>query len=886
MNVRSRSLCPDIKPLLLGGAREELIARIVSQERIVLRSLLPLLGLQASGEESRCQIARSPNWENDSDDVSLSDSDGDSAEIDESEKCESGSEIDDSTATESETIIDGKALADSGPRELTLLKCCFGFERFRDAQKWAVDRSISGLSSLLVMPTGSGKSLCYQLPAMALNGLTIVISPLIALMQDQMKKLPACLPGACLSGPLTTLEMASITSDVFNGYIKVLFVSPERVCTNAFRHFMQRINACVQGTGNDDKTHAVSLLCVDEAHCMSSWSYNFRPAFLRIRNEIAYIKPRAILALTATAPPYVQEDIMMHLSLPKDGINVALYNRSNLTLRAHTVDSDEARRALVLELLKSELPTMSSTIVYVWRRYDAESYSDSFKSAGIKSAPYHAGMDSDSRKKTQQLFDRGTVDVITATTSFGMGVDKADVRRIFHCCLPKSIEAYLQETGRAGRDEESAICDLVVTSDDFIIQKSLAHSSRVSTLQIFLLLAKCFPVKLCRDTNGVELLQENTINRDFLERSLDLSNTMSETILSILELPPFCLLRVKDIYLDTVKGQLSDAVTGDEDVLIRAIKQCNRVRRLDLLQFCENRVYSTSGIDNVFGFGPQYDNGFSCSQAYLIDFDVSIFDLMRITSLDRDELTKGFFTLQKSAKVRHYSMQDHCFYTALLPSQNTKNSFEGTASYFEWLWNTAARVQERLMDIELREVNRVSDMWTLAKIIDSSSRSSKGNRGHDADIDVSFLIQQYMRGVNSQESVIIPAFKEFELKGAFSGSLIDEFHNKALLDHALTDARSLFCDVRLKDIVAGFTRQYVGQVGQNAINKVINVKEQMCFCKALYMARIMHGLVSPMIKANTWKETNIWGRYREIPFDQLIQSLLTSFSQFFYEHSN
>ena len=184
------------------------------------------------------------------------------------------------------------------------LRGSFGFSAYRPGQRWAVDRCLRSQSSLLVMPTGAGKSLCYMLPAMLLPGVTVVVSPLIALMQDQMQKLPVHLPGAVMGGKMSTYEMTRVSADVLDGVIKVLFVSPERLCSQPFRSLVAALHAS-RGPA------AVSLLCVDEAHCLSQWSYNFRPAFLRIRRELQLIQPACVLALTATAPPKIQREIMV-----------------------------------------------------------------------------------------------------------------------------------------------------------------------------------------------------------------------------------------------------------------------------------------------------------------------------------------------------------------------------------------------------------------------------------------------------------------------------------------------------------------------------------------------------------------------------------------------
>ena len=345
------------------------------------------------------------------------------------------------------------------------LRNCFGHLSFRCGQRWATERALQGFSSLLVMPTGAGKSLCYMLPAAMLPGLTVVVSPLIALMQDQMKRLPVSLPGACFSGGMSTHQASNLCAAVLDGHVKVLYVSPERLCTQSFRQLIRALrNRSSHGTDRDRDRFAVSLVCVDEAHCLSQWSYNFRPAFLRIRREIDFIQPRATLALTATASPMVQRDIMANLHIhtlegapagsPQDGLLAMSSRRENLGYEAVVVDaadtnandgSWEQRCKAILDLLTASSATSSSssssrtkhkrgdlpggskrsaksvsvlplTIVYVWRRDEAESLAGYLRASGMLSGSvvsYHAGMDTDQRAKAQQLFDRGTARVVT-----------------------------------------------------------------------------------------------------------------------------------------------------------------------------------------------------------------------------------------------------------------------------------------------------------------------------------------------------------------------------------------------------------------------------------------------------------------------------------------
>ena len=478
----------------------------------------------------------------------------------------------------------------------TALRSYFGFPGFLPSQRWAIDRAISPVpcSSLLVMPTGSGKSLCYMVPAACLPGITVVVSPLIALMQDQMKKLPVQVPAACLSGSLDGKDVGRLSAAIIRGYVKIIYVSPERLCTDAFRSLIDK----VRRNGN-----VVSLLAVDEAHCLSSWSYNFRPAFLRIRREITEsLLPQSVLALTATAAPSVQRDIcqVLHLNTDKD-VHIVPSRRDNLSYFTHVIDHEEKRHEKILELLQSfqsssnhsrQTGTKDSsdnsggvrkkldcTIVYVWRRDEASSLSSFLQGSGISAGCYHAGMTPDQRMNAQEAFFRGNTSVMIATVAFGMGVDKADVRNVIHSSMPKSLENYLQETGRAGRDGWPACCHLVLCKYDLMRHASLPFSSALSKLQIQAFMSLVFvgggdksnflfanrddlKVVLCMQSKSNELKQSchhSCVSKVFIPistlSSIDLTETAAETLLSILELPPFSVLSVEGKFKNTLSGK-------------------------------------------------------------------------------------------------------------------------------------------------------------------------------------------------------------------------------------------------------------------------------------------------------------------------------------------
>ncbi|MEK7083248.1 MAG: ATP-dependent DNA helicase RecQ, partial [Patescibacteria group bacterium] len=330
----------------------------------------------------------------------------------------------------------------------SILKEYFGYEQFRPLQEEIIFHVLAQKDALVLMPTGAGKSLCYQIPALAFQGTTLVISPLIALMKDQVDALQANgISAGFLNSTLTGYEIAKTIDDVRVGEIKILYVAPERFAVPGFIEFLTSIN--------------LSLIAVDEAHCISEWGHDFRPDYRNLktlRTRFPYIP---IIALTATATPRVRDDIIAQLNLTSPQIFTSSFNRTNLTYSVYPKDNTFE---LLLQILKRHKD--KSVIIYSFSRANTEKLAEKLQKSGIKAMAYHAGLDSDMRRKTQEDFIKDRIAVIVATIAFGMGIDKPDVRAVIHYDLPKSVEGYYQETGRAGRDGLPSECVLFYSYGD------------------------------------------------------------------------------------------------------------------------------------------------------------------------------------------------------------------------------------------------------------------------------------------------------------------------------------------------------------------------------------------------------------------------------------
>ncbi len=330
------------------------------------------------------------------------------------------------------------------------LKEVFGFSQFRGKQEDIINNIISGHDTFVIMPTGAGKSLCYQLPAIASEGLVIVISPLIALMKNQVDQLNAFgINAQFLNSTLNKAEINKVKKDALDGVLKLLYIAPESLTKEEHLSFLQKAN--------------ISFIAVDEAHCISEWGHDFRPEYRRIRGIIDNINPQLpIIALTATATPKVQQDIIKNLRLEEALLFKSSFNRQNLYYEVRPKEADVNKQ--LIKYIKNNRG--KSGIVYCLSRKTVEEVAQLLCVNDIKAAPYHAGLDSNTRMQNQDAFLNEEVDVIIATIAFGMGIDKPDVRFVIHYDAPKSLEGYYQETGRGGRDGLEGNCLMFYSIDD------------------------------------------------------------------------------------------------------------------------------------------------------------------------------------------------------------------------------------------------------------------------------------------------------------------------------------------------------------------------------------------------------------------------------------
>ena len=357
------------------------------------------------------------------------------------------------------------------------LKKYFGFNEFKNHQESIIQNLLEGNDSFVIMPTGGGKSLCYQLPALMLSGTAIVISPLIALMKNQVDLIRANSTdysiANVLNSTLTKQQVTSVKEDVTNKKTKILYIAPETLSKNETIEFLKSIK--------------ISFLAIDEAHCISEWGHDFRPEYRKIRDIIDQVDPKVkIIALTATATPKVQDDIIKNLKINNSKVFKSSFNRPNLFYevrgKSQTTDLD------LIKFIKSK--SNQSGIIYCLSRKNTEDLSELLNINGIKSLPYHAGLEKKIREENQDKFLKDDCNIIVATIAFGMGIDKPDVRFVIHYDVPKSIEGYYQETGRAGRDGVVSHCIMFYSDEDANKLEKLLSKKKSSEREIAVMLLK------------------------------------------------------------------------------------------------------------------------------------------------------------------------------------------------------------------------------------------------------------------------------------------------------------------------------------------------------------------------------------------------------------
>lgn len=892
--------------------------------------------IEAKGDTGSNYTDSDEESEGTSDDGALS---SDSS-IDELELvCDEAGSGGDPIVPESDVEGDRCNAADDKPETLQqIMRKYFGFEEFREGQEWAIRRVLEHQRSLLVAPTGLGKSLCYALPATVTKGVCLVVSPLISLMQDQLRHLPPSIPAATLSGNISKKQLAMTVDDLMKNRLKILFVSPERLASAAFRRLIRpRYN--VEKKKFVRQFPRVSLLCVDEAHCLSQWGHNFRPSYLRIRSLLPLLDPQSVLALTATAGPLVIKDICHTLNIPNTmpardsndlidkGVMVLDCNRDNIDVATMVLDNDDNRRSLLHKLLKkdsrktfpsndagvnlaNEIITHSaimpgclsegSVIVYVWRQRDAETVAEQLVGAGIEGGVvcYHGGMGAGQRAKAQSRFMRRKARVIVATVAFGLGIDKADVKGVLHLCLPPSLEHYLQEIGRAGRNGTPARAIALVLDDEARIRSSLAYSDGIAKSQITMLclilqdlvdkaVQDVLDVNRADDTSTFELPALPSI-----DIALPLSSTVDaidckeetiETMLSLLEEDKQsmnALLSVEGNFTDhvivTLKRRSLEKLC-EQEAICRAIdKCCNRLdEREDSGSTSEHnpleeRLKTEGGTAQQRGFLAYSLGTYQFSVLRCARFLGPKAEPRHVFAALRRLQTSGELELAldrtikgKALHLRLNPAGISCFKSPSAPAKVSINPDAEQKKLDDSFETVAGYLFSHCSQQEVASASKVAKMHEIMHLIASADNGDK--KDTDSKLKPSksarlvlfqSLVQEYFKSdgsaapdspkVSKDRAAIVPGI-------AKKLSTLDspEFA------HFSSDVASL-----LRDPSLNAPRPHDTSVTLSNSNCIDYASRSL--------ARILHGIDSPRAPLSSWNRHPIWGKWRHYSFTSVL----------------
>ncbi|KAF1336454.1 Atp-dependent dna, partial [Globisporangium splendens] len=770
---------------------------------------------------------------------------------------------------------------------VTNLRLVFGHPTFRQGQRWAITRIFEQKNTLLVLPTGAGKSLCYQYPAVFLPGITLVISPLISLMNDQFQNLPPLLKSQAAylaSSSNSKAKYVEFVRDLLGGKLKLVFLSPEKAVSNSFQQLLLQIRS------------RISLVCVDEAHCISEWSHHFRPSYLRLQVIFQYAK--CVLAITATASNRVIEDILSQFHGDSDMVLQMPWQRSNLELQVRRVGSNDERIQHLVRFL-STTKLQGGIIMYVHQQRQAEDMATVLKeqlpgsSWARKIAYYHARMDTEAKEKVRTGFVSGRIRVVIATIAFGMGIDKQNVRCVIHFHMPSSVENYLQQIGRAGRDGKTAMGLLYLLPDDVQTFRSLSFTNAFHTDQLQKLITRVIlageqdqgneegnsgsngkgeaykrhivAVPQSCDGNLTQKIHV-TMAMEWLESYLDMKSATIETFLTLmalkngdtdtlaLELQPSsmstCVIHViekklRELPVDAPLKRIVAASTSRQLSHVNIEKETNGYLSMIVIKF-----HVRAAAEYLFSNDP---NAFASSG-----------------SVHERRLLQAVRKMQQDGLIQRFALENQAFRIDLEWKRKCT-----TLEKKELVNSWTQQLYAKHLELEAMEVKRLTRLYGALHASSlpcqtSTTRAENDPEEQDAQFEKARILEDKLVQYFEQEHVSSEDDKLMK-------KLLQPLTPQAL-DAIENDVRNL---VRLDifentndddeyERLNGYKKNKKDQKKQLAKKeREHEMAKTQWTCYSV--AKIFHGIASPCFPSAKWRDHVCWKRYESFVFESLVK---------------